>query len=331
MNHTDYIDYAIKIAKAGQRFVSPNPMVGALIVHNNQIISEGWHQYYGKEHAERIAIQNLNEHSKKLLHDCTMYVTLEPCNHFGKTPPCTELIIDSGIKKLVFGNYDPNTLMYGKSISFLKSKGVECIGPISENKCKALIVSFETNIIKKRPFIILKWAQSSDFYLGTKDERIKISSWQSDILVHKWRAESDAIISTTNTFLVDNPQFNIRHWSGTNPKKIILTTSKEKKDTFSKIHTDIVFLRTRTNELLKTFIELYEDFQIGTVIIEAGPTFLQELILENLWDEARIITNRSVKLCNGLKAPLLEGQKIKEYTLGTDNICIVSNTDSKKR
>lgn len=328
MNHNDYITYAINIANRGRRNVSPNPMVGALIVYEGRILAEGWHSKYGQAHAERIAIQNVHQKDKQLLSDACLYVTLEPCNHTGKTAPCTDLIIQSGIKKIVYGSLDPNPLMSGQSIQLLKQNKIECLGPILEDYAKELIISFETVIQKKRPFIILKWAQSADFFMGKLGEKTKISSTYSDILVHKWRSEVDGIVTTTKTLKIDSAQLNVRYWTGRDPVKIICST---RPDDNQELSPDWLYLNSTKGNLKDAFERLFTKYNIGTVLIESGPEFLNSLIQEGLWDEARIIRNTQLKLDSGLKSPILEGELLEKYALGKDEICVVRNTGGLKR
>ncbi|MEO6691816.1 MAG: bifunctional diaminohydroxyphosphoribosylaminopyrimidine deaminase/5-amino-6-(5-phosphoribosylamino)uracil reductase RibD, partial [Saprospiraceae bacterium] len=238
MNEVEkYLNYCVKIAKNGESRVSPNPLVGSIIVHKDQIIAEGWHQYYGSDHAERMALSRVRSQDKSLLSQSQLYVTLEPCNHYGQTPPCTDIIVESGIKEVIFGSYDINPKMQGKSIDYLKSKGINVIGPFPNNmELVNLNKTFETNINDLRPYIILKWAQSYDHFIGNAKARIKISNQYTDSLVHKWRSEVDGILIGRKTIESDHPKLNTRFWTGKNPKKYIL--SNQFMNTESKIDYD---------------------------------------------------------------------------------------------
>ncbi len=326
MIHDQYMDYAIKIALRALGKASPNPLVGALIVYKDRILSEGWHVAYGQDHAERMAINNVKQEDKYLLSECTLYVTLEPCNHFGQTPPCTTLILNSGIKKVVYGCLDPNPLMSGKSIQYLRQNGLTVEGPVLEYLCKKLIDSFAININSKRPYIILKWAQSSDFFLGINNQNVKISNAYSDILVHKWRSKVDGICTSYNTWKVDKPKLNVRHWAGQDPKKFVLTSDinhYNELNEFQLVYFPIY--NTNIQSLAESLKSIYEDHRIGILFVEAGPTMLSKLINENLWDETRIITNKNLKLQKGLKSPIINGKIISKTSILNDEVVILKN------
>ncbi|WP_421827017.1 bifunctional diaminohydroxyphosphoribosylaminopyrimidine deaminase/5-amino-6-(5-phosphoribosylamino)uracil reductase RibD [Larkinella sp.] len=212
---------ALELAKLGRGRVSPNPMVGCVIVHNQRIIGEGWHRQYGGPHAEVNAVRSVSDES--LLPESTVYVTLEPCSHFGKTPPCADLLIAKGVKKVIVCNDDPNPLVAGKGLAKLQAAGIEVETGLLAEQGRELNRRFFTFIEQQRPYLILKWAETADGFMAPADFRpIPISSPLSRQLVHKWRTEEDAIMVGTNTARHDNPQLNVRLWSGRNPVRIVI-------------------------------------------------------------------------------------------------------------
>ncbi|MCC6816583.1 MAG: bifunctional diaminohydroxyphosphoribosylaminopyrimidine deaminase/5-amino-6-(5-phosphoribosylamino)uracil reductase RibD [Saprospiraceae bacterium] len=327
MSFEEYIHYAIKIAKNGNEKTSPNPMVGALLVYKDKIISEAWHKAFGEKHAEKLAIQNLPPQYSNLLKESTLFVSLEPCNHQGKTEACTDLILQSGIRKVVFGAYDPNPLMSGKSIELLRNKGIECIGPLNIDYQEEILKYFRINITKKRPYIILKIAQTADFFMGQKNQEIKISGRESDCLTHKWRSESDAILTTSKTFEIDKPSLNVRYWTGRNPLKFLIGSIRNESINDLNAFKNFIQIKSDPETALRdVFINLYESHRIGRFMIEAGPTFVAKVISENIWDEARVITNTKFYLKKGLQTPYFKGRISQQFMLGNDEIKIVSNT-----
>ncbi|HEY1053815.1 MAG TPA: bifunctional diaminohydroxyphosphoribosylaminopyrimidine deaminase/5-amino-6-(5-phosphoribosylamino)uracil reductase RibD, partial [Emticicia sp.] len=217
-----YMLRALQLAEIGRGQVSPNPMVGCVIVHNHEIIGEGWHQKYGSWHAEVNAVNSVQDPSK--LTQSTVYVTLEPCSHFGKTPPCADLLVKHQVKKVIICNDDPNPLVAGKGIAKLRAAGIEVEQGLLAEKGRALNARFFTYVEKQRPYIILKWAETADgFIAGENYDPVKISNALSHKLAHKWRSEEDAIMVGTNTARYDNPKLNAREWQGTkNPVRIVL-------------------------------------------------------------------------------------------------------------
>lgn len=332
MIHDQYMEYAIKIAKRGKTKASPNPMVGSVIVYRDRILAEGYHIEFGQDHAERMAVRMIRSEDRHLLSESTLYVTLEPCNHTGKTPPCSDLIIQSGIKKLVYGCMDPNPLMSGKSIDFLKQKGISIEGPILEDQCKNLIENFSINILLNRPYVILKWAQSSDYYMGIENQRVKVSNFQSDILVHKWRSEVDGICTSHMTWKTDHPLLTVRHWVGKNPKKFVLSSNDKHLIEIQNNDKEFIpFLFSSESDLVMSLQNIYEAHRIGILFIEAGPTMLKKFIDMDLWDEARIITNQELKLHNGLKSPIIKGKIVSKSCISSDQITIIKNESSLNR
>ncbi|WP_299365837.1 bifunctional diaminohydroxyphosphoribosylaminopyrimidine deaminase/5-amino-6-(5-phosphoribosylamino)uracil reductase RibD [Winogradskyella sp.] len=330
--HEDYIKRCLQIGKNGLGTTRPNPMVGAVIVHNNQIIGEGFTSPYGESHAEVNAINAVKD--KSLLCKSTLYVTLEPCSHYGKTPPCSDLIIKHKIPKVVIGCIDDNPEVAGKGVAKLKASGCHVVIGVLEEECKAHHKRFFTFHNKKRPYIILKWAESADGFIAPKTKSEKKPVWITNIysrqLVHKWRAEEQAILVGTNTVVEDNPSLTVRDWKGQNPTRVVLdSSSKLKKDfvvfnnqseTIRITNSDIDFNRPIASQICKL---LYER-SINSIIIEGGAKTLQTFIDENLWDEARVFTGK-VEFKEGVKAPRLNGKPISEITFVDDTLKIYSN------
>lgn len=330
----------LELAKNGLGNVAPNPMVGCVIVHNNKIIGEGYHQYYGKAHAEVNAIASVK--NKALLSESTLYVNLEPCAHFGKTPPCADLIIKNNLKKVVIGCIDTYSEVAGKGIERLKNAGIEVVVGVLESESLALNKRFFTFHTKKRPYIILKWAETNDGFIdidrNCKERSNDIDNWitspLSKKLVHKWRSEEAAIMVGTNTALNDNPQLNVREWTGNNPIRIVLDLNLRLPKTlhlFDKTIPTLVFNYKKesveknlefiqlnpTQPLLPQLVEVLHQKNILSVIIEGGATLLQSFITENLWDEARVfIGNKSFK--KGLKAPNLNLSPVYQEKISDD-------------
>jgi len=298
----------------------PNPMVGSVIVYDKKIIGEGWHKEAGGPHAEVMAINSVE--NKELLKKSTIYVNLEPCSHFGKTPPCTDLIIKYQIPKVVIGTIDPFVKVSGNGITKLQKVGITVKVGVLEQECKELNKRFITFHQKKRPYIILKWAETQNGFIAPANKSEKEPFWISNDfsrqLTHKWRSEEQAILVGTNTLLSDNPKLNLRDWTGKNPIKIVLDrelkipenyyvynslektifiSEKNKKNKNSILET-IDFKQNRNQQILK----ILHKHQIQSVIIEGGTTVLNSFIKENLWDEARVFVSDTF-LEDGVKAP----------------------------
>ncbi|QDO95612.1 bifunctional diaminohydroxyphosphoribosylaminopyrimidine deaminase/5-amino-6-(5-phosphoribosylamino)uracil reductase RibD [Formosa sediminum] len=325
--HEKYINRCIEIGENGLGTTRPNPMVGCVIVRNHAIIGEGYTSPYGGPHAEVNAIQSVKD--KSLLKDATLYVTLEPCSHFGKTPPCSDLIIKHNIPKVVIGTIDDNSLVAGKGIEKLKAAGCEVTVGVLEHECKQHHKRFFTFHNKKRPYIILKWAESADGFLSpkTKNEQkpVWITNTYSRQLVHKWRAEEQAILVGANTVLQDNPSLTVRDWSGLHPTRIVIDTYNNLPKDSAIFNTSAKTIRLteadlNTSEPLAKQIcnTLYKQ-KITSVIIEGGSKTLQTFIDENLWDEARVFYGTNSFL-EGTKAPLFKGQLISETKLLNDTL-----------
>jgi diaminohydroxyphosphoribosylaminopyrimidine deaminase/5-amino-6-(5-phosphoribosylamino)uracil reductase len=279
-----YMYRCLELAKKGQGYVAPNPMVGAVIVHEGKIIGEGFHRKYGESHAEVNAIRSVK--NQELLKHSTLYVNLEPCSHYGKTPPCAKLILEKQISKVIIGQEDPDPKVSGRGIKMLQDAGIEVGVGVLKQKCEELNKRFITFVTQKRPYIILKWAQSSDGFIDKirelNDGRkpVQFSNDFTKILVHKMRAEESAIMVGSRTKQLDNPLLNVRYWFGNDPVKIKADSKKPLPDLLS---------------------ELYEK-GLQSLIVEGGATLLQSFIDEKLWDEARIEVS-PIQLNEGVKAP----------------------------
>ena len=330
----------LELAKKGMGYVSPNPMVGCVVVFNDQIIGEGYHQEYGTSHAEVNAIENVKD--KSLLKKSTLYVNLEPCAHFGKTPPCTNLIIESEIPKVVIGCIDSYSEVSGKGIEEMQNTGIEVIVGVLEKESRELNKRFFTFHEKKRPYVILKWAESKDGFIGplNQNKPFWMTSSESKKLVHKWRAEEEAILVGRITAKKDNPSLTVREVAGSNPIRIIidknlklssdlnLFNSEAKTIIFNTIKSEETgtnqFVKIDFNYLIENILEELHKQNIQSVIIEGGSTTLQSFVDANIWDEARIFTANKL-FSQGLKTPIIEGEIILEEEIGTDTLEIIIN------
>lgn len=323
-----YMQRCLQLAKMGAGRVQPNPMVGAVLVYNDTIIGEGFHQEYGGPHAEVNCINNVKPEHRHLIQQATLYVSLEPCAHFGKTPPCSLLIIQHKIPRVVIGMQDPFASVNGKGIEQLKQAGVKIVLGVLENECKALNKRFITYHTKKRPYIILKWAQSNNgFIAGKSSERIYISNELTNRMVHEWRSEEAAILVGRTTAITDNPALTNRYWPGKpqpvrmvidalanlpsslqllNDGKVTWVWNQQKAGIENNVHFKQWDNKKPT---LAAILETCYRENIQSILVEGGTNLLQQFIDAGLWDEARIITNTTLSLSDGLKAPSLIGAK----------------------
>ena len=320
-------------------------MVGSVIVHNNKIIGESWHQKAGEAHAEVNAINSVTD--EELLKEATIYVSLEPCSHFGKTPPCSDLIIAKGIKKVVIGTVDPFKKVAGRGIKKLLDAGCEVQVGILEKECLELNKRFLNFHKKERPYIILKWAQSEDGFIAPKQKKERRPVWItnkfSGQLVHKWRSEESAILVGTNTAIQDNPKLNVRSWSGKNPVRFLIDRNLKISENASILdgsqQTIVLFDKNSTptnrENLIYEKIEFSENIseqicavlvkhELQSVIIEGGSRTLQQFIDSSFWDEARIFTG-NVQFREGVKAPVFSGTLFEQYHLEKDHLKIYRN------
>jgi len=287
-NSSLYMRRCLQLAAYGKGFVAPNPMVGAVIVHNDRIIGEGFHEKYGNPHAEVQAITSVKD--EKLLKDSTLYVNLEPCSHYGKTPPCADLIREKQIPRVVIGQEDPFPKVAGRGIKKLREAGIEVICGILEEECKELNKRYLTYILQHRPYIILKWAQSADGFIDRHREEndgktpVKFSNTFTQILVHKIRAEEMAIMVGTRTLRLDKPALTVRYWKGNNPIKITADSRQS----------------------LRQQIRILYEQEIQSLMVEGGAKLIQSFINENLWDEIQVEV-ALFTLQSGVTAPIPKG------------------------
>ncbi|TBX70438.1 bifunctional diaminohydroxyphosphoribosylaminopyrimidine deaminase/5-amino-6-(5-phosphoribosylamino)uracil reductase RibD [Flavobacterium silvisoli] len=347
MTTTDqtYIRRCIQLAKNGLGTTYPNPLVGSVIVHQGKIIGEGWHRKAGEPHAEVNAINSVKD--KSLLKQSTLYVSLEPCSHFGKTPPCCDLIIKHQIPNVIIGTVDPNSKVAGTGIARLAANNIKVTVGVLEAECNELNKRFFTFHNKQRPYIILKWAESSDGFIAplTKDkqEPVWISNVYSRQLVHKWRSEEQAILVGTQTVLDDNPKLDVRDWKGNNPIRIVLDRSGKISNDYQVMdgktktiliteQENLTFSENRIPEsvtfdtkLTQKIADILYKHGIQSVIIEGGKQTLQSFIEADLWDEARVFIGVA-SFNKGVKAPTLNGIP-KKTQVKEDQLKIFINHD----
>lgn len=341
-----YMQRCLQLAENGLGRVSPNPMVGAVIVHENRMIGEGWHRQYGGPHAEVHAIDTVLRkypEAATLLKKATMYVSLEPCSHQGKTPPCADLIIHHQIPRVVTGCMDPHEKVAGKGIEKLRNGGIEVATGIMEKECLELNRRFITFQKERRPYVILKWAQTRNGYFSPSDgSRHWITSPLSKQLVHRWRSEEDSVLVGYRTALTDDPQLTVREWSGRNPLRIVidrelslppqlkLFDQSEKTLVFNALKTDIngkvQYLEVENFNYYLPQFSLYQLYlmDVQSVIIEGGAKTLETFIKSGLWDEARIFTG-AADLPGGIPSPLISGTLLREERIGEDGLRIYRN------
>jgi diaminohydroxyphosphoribosylaminopyrimidine deaminase/5-amino-6-(5-phosphoribosylamino)uracil reductase len=340
-----YIKRCLQIAKNGLFTARPNPSVGAVIVVNDKIIGEGFTSAYGGNHAEVNAINSVLDTS--VLKEATIYVTLEPCSHFGKTPPCSDLIIKHNLKRVVVGCVDSNSLVAGKGIERLKKANISVTVGVLEQECLTHHKRFFTFQNKKRPYIILKWAETQDGFIAplTKDTArpIWISNDYSKQLVHKFRAKEQAILVGTNTVLADNPKLNVRSWFGEDPVRVVLDNNlriPKYANVFNESVKTIVFYDEGkvvedkknvvfekvdfTKNLAHQICEVLQKHNIQSLIVEGGTQTLQTFLDENLWDEARVFVGEA-KFLEGVKSPVLEQSIKRQSNIKNDVLKIYTN------
>ncbi len=344
-----YMHRCLQLAKLGAGYVAPNPMVGAVLVYEDRIIGEGYHQQYGEPHAEVNCIASVNEEDEALISKSTLYVSLEPCAHFGKTPPCTDLIIKYQILKVVIGCRDPFAAVNNKGFEKLMAAGIE-VHPVSgvmEKECIEINKRFFHFHQAQKPYIILKWAQSANNKIsGVGTERVFISNEITNRLVHKWRSEEAGILVGTNTALLDNPELNNRLWHGSSPVRIVMDLNLRLPDSlkiFNQQERTIVFnlhkqevvgnisyhkLHSAKNLVQQLTDALYQ-LNIQSVLIEGGAIILQSFIDAGLWNEARVITNMDLIIEEGADAPFVKSFiNIVEESLLNDRISYFKNQHS---
>jgi len=332
-----YMQRCIDLARKGIRSVAPNPMVGCVLVVNNKIIGEGYHQFFGGPHAEINAINNVL--NPKALKKAILYVSLEPCAHIGKTAPCADLIIKKGIQNVVIGTRDPNPLVGGKGIEKLKNAGIEVEEGVLQDQCLELNKRFFTFHEKQRPYVILKWAQTLDGFLDkiredNKQEVNWISAPETKTLVHKWRSEEQSILVGRNTILNDNPSLTVREYGGSNPIRLVIDSQLQISGSLNVYSEDaptivfnrlkdateknIEFVKIKETSTTNILDELYKR-GIQSVFVEGGSRTLQYFIVDNVWDEARVIVGRK-SFKEGYKAPVINRIPIKTIAFGKDTV-----------
>ena len=327
---------ALELARLGQGTVSPNPLVGCVVVHEGRVIGEGWHQQYGEAHAEVNAIAAVQDPG--LLRESTVYVNLEPCSHHGKTPPCADLLIERAVKKVVVANLDPNPLVNGRGIQKLQNAGIEVVIGMEEAKGRALNKRFFTAQEKKRPYIIFKWAQTSDGFMARENYDSKwISGEDSRKLVHKWRTEEDAVLVGTSTAKYDDPQLNVRDWAGRDPVRVVIDKELSLKNSLKLFdgsqsticyntlkdegQENLIFKKiSEKNVLTEMLADLY-DQGLHSVIVEGGASTIYSFIRAGLWDEARVFVAPK-KFEKGVRAPVIEGSPVGEEIIKEDKLLL---------
>jgi diaminohydroxyphosphoribosylaminopyrimidine deaminase / 5-amino-6-(5-phosphoribosylamino)uracil reductase len=343
--HDTYMKRCLKLAAKGIGVVAPNPLVGCVIVHKGKIIGEGYHEKFGGSHAEINAINSVK--NKNLLKNSTLYVSLEPCAHHGKTPPCADAILKHGIKKVVIGCADPNPLVKGKGIAKLVKGGCDVITGIMEKECIYINRRFFTFQLEKRPYIILKWAMTRDGFIDKKrtknDKPLKITGAKADRLSHKWRSEEQAIMVGTNTAIKDNPLLTTRKVKGKSPVRIVIDRNLKipaNSNIFSNFASVIVVNGKKNakkgnveyvnvgmiheSSLQDVLKELYNR-NIQSVIVEGGAKLLNSFIKEGFWDEARVFSS-GVEIGSGIKAPVLKGTITSPEGIHSDKIKVGVDT-----
>ncbi len=319
-----YMQRCLQLAEYGVSYVAPNPMVGAVLVVDGRIIGEGYHQRYGEPHAEPNAINSVNE--VELLKNATLYVSLEPCSHYGKTPPCADLIVRSKIPRVVIGTLDPNPKVAGKGVEILRNAGIEVTVGVMVNECRALNKRFFIFQEKARPYVLLKWAQTKNGFIdcirtGASPLPLIISNNFTKQLTHKMRAENQAILVATNTVLMDNPSLTVRNWSGKSPIRVALDKTRRIPPNshlldgsiatiiFTEIESEsshhLEYVRIDFDEnVLQTILDKLFERNIHSVMVEGGAKLLNSFIKSGLWDEANVeVSCKSIS--EGVTAPKL--------------------------
>lgn len=336
----------LELAERGRGHVAPNPLVGAVLVHEGRIIGEGWHRRFGEAHAEVNCLDSVSEEDRQRVPESTLYVNLEPCSHTGKTPPCTDLILRHRIRRVVIGSQDPFDQVNGKGIAQLRAAGTEVLTDVLGKDCREINRRFFTFHTGQRAYVILKWARTADGFIARdRHERLLISHEQSNRLVHRWRSEEAAILVGTNTALYDNPALTTRHWQGPSAYRLVLDMHLRLPSHLhvfdrsvptlvfnARKHTVDDFEHNRASRLCyyridpakpvpAQIIHACYHLDLQSVIVEGGARLLQSFIDDGCWDEARVITNTTLRAGHGLAAPVLtEARPILEESLETDHL-----------
>lgn len=334
MKHEFYIRRCIELAQKALGKTYPNPMVGSVIVHNGKIIGEGYHQKAGEPHAEINAINSVE--NKDLLKESTIYVSLEPCAHYGKTPPCALKIVETGFKKVVIGAMDSHDKVNGKGKKIIQDAGIEVVSGVLEEECLALNKRFFTYHEKNRPYIILKWAESADRFMDKDFQPTQISNSLTKQFVHQLRSDEHSILIGTMTALRDNPSLTTREVEGRNPIRILIDidlkvpqdyhifNNESETLVFNSLRDDesgnVKFIKTSRENFIENLLKKLHERQIQSVIIEGGSLVLQQFIDTDLWDESIVIKNKNLLLENGTKAPKFNKTPFKEENFQDNSI-----------
>ena len=332
---------AIDLALLGRGRTSPNPMVGCVIEHNGRIIGEGWHKKAGSSHAEVNAFNSVID--KSLLPESNVYVTLEPCSHHGKTPPCSDLIVGNNVNKVFVGCVDSNPIVAKKGISKITKSGIEVITGILEKECWNINDRFNTFHETGRPFVVLKWAQSADFFIDPRNSenslgQVSVSNAESKVLTHKFRNDEDAILIGTATAEVDNPVLTNRKWGGKSPLRIVIDKNlklRSELKIFNDSHPTLVitslerknykntsYLKLDFNNLVPELLNYLKTINILSLLVEGGAKTLQSFIDNNLWDEARIYTSKK-EFKTGTSSPSIKWLSRQEYALSDNTLSVL--------
>lgn len=338
MDHAFWMHRCLRLARNGAGGAAPNPMVGAVLVHDDRLIAEGWHQAPGGPHAERACLDALGE--KAIPADATLYVNMEPCAHHGRTPPCADLLIERGVRRVVVAHRDPFTEVNGQGIARLKHAGIMVIEGILADEAKWLNRRFLTSVTGQRPYIVLKWAQSADGFLDDHGRSARITSASTDVLVHRWRSEEQAILVGSRTVVNDDPHLDVRHVEGRSPLRVVLdragivpTVSKLFDGTMptllftgharAGVTAEQVVLDPGTEPLRAILSELNRR-SIRSLLVEGGAELHGHFIRLGLWDEARVISGAKT-FGSGTPAPMLSADRSRGYAHGTDRIALLVN------
>jgi diaminohydroxyphosphoribosylaminopyrimidine deaminase/5-amino-6-(5-phosphoribosylamino)uracil reductase len=330
---------ALELAKLGQGSVSPNPMVGCVVVHDNIIIGEGWHRKFGEPHAEVNAINSVKD--KSLIPSSVVYVNLEPCSHQGKTPPCADLLVAHHAKKVVIANLDTNPLVAGKGIRKLKDNQIDVVTGVLQQEGHELNKRFFKFISAKRPFVLLKWAETADGFVARENYESKwITNEHSRQLVHRWRSEEDAVLVGTQTAKHDDPRLNVRDWSGRDPVRVVIDRFLKLSDQLHLFdrsqptlcynvlkheeQKNLAMIRLGEINFLEDMLEDLFQRGIQSVMVEGGAETLRNFIDSGLWDEARVFRS-STTFNKGIPGPELKARLVSEVVIKEDRLSFYSN------
>jgi diaminohydroxyphosphoribosylaminopyrimidine deaminase/5-amino-6-(5-phosphoribosylamino)uracil reductase len=335
-HHQDelFMQRCLELANLGRGYVSPNPMVGCVIVHEGKIIGEGYHRKFGEAHAEVNAVASVAD--KDLLKESTVYVNLEPCSHYGKTPPCVDLLVKHRVKKVVIANMDTHPKVAGEGIRKLREAGIEVITGILNRQGHELNKRFFTQIERNRPYLVLKWAQSSDGFIAHSNYDSKwISNEYSRQLVHKWRSEEDAILVGTKTVFHDNPRLNVRNGAGRDPVRMVIDRFLKLSDKLhvfdrsqktlvynllkNEEHENLILVRLDEQNFLEQLLHDANGRGIQSILIEGGAQTIQYFVDQGLWDEARVFSSPRT-MGKGIEAPVLKGNLLHTESVMTDKL-----------